>query len=144
MRSLRPLLGLLALWPLAAMPAAAQTASEFSEQILISFDKMGTGRCTIRATVTNSAPRAIERLEAIWYALGPDAETRLRQYAYDYMRIFGEDVGKWAASSVTLFTPEALRAAVENVVDAGADELFLVPTSADPDELARTNDALGL
>ena len=72
MRSLRPLLGLLALWPLAAMPAAAQTASEFSEQILISFDKMGTGRCTIRATVTNSAPRAIERLEAIWYALGPD------------------------------------------------------------------------
>jgi alkanesulfonate monooxygenase SsuD/methylene tetrahydromethanopterin reductase-like flavin-dependent oxidoreductase (luciferase family) len=81
---------------------------------------------------------------SFWYALGPDAEARLRQYAYDYMKIFGEDVGKWAASAVTLFTPEAVRAAVENVADAGADELFLVPTSAHPDELARTNDALGL
>jgi len=80
---------------------------------------------------------------SFWYALGPGAEDRLRQYAYDYMKIFGEDVGKWAASAVTLFTPEAVRDAVENVRSAGADELFLVPTTADPDELARTRDALG-
>lgn len=71
------MLALLALWPLGAAPASAQTASEFSEQILISFDKLGTDRCTIRAMVTNHAPRAIERLEAIWYALGADgAELR--------------------------------------------------------------------
>ena len=56
----------------------------------------------------------------------------------------GEDVGRWAASAVTLFTPEALRAAVDNVRAAGGDELFFVPTTADPDELARTRDALGI
>jgi alkanesulfonate monooxygenase SsuD/methylene tetrahydromethanopterin reductase-like flavin-dependent oxidoreductase (luciferase family) len=81
---------------------------------------------------------------SFWYALGPDAEERLRKYAYDYMLIFGEDVAKWAASAVTLFTPEAVRQAVENVRATGADELFFVPTTADPDELSRTRDALGI
>ena len=81
---------------------------------------------------------------SFWYALGPDAEDRLRRYTYEYMRIFGEDAGQWAASAATLFTPEALRAAVDNARRAGADELFLVPTTADPDELARTRDALGI
>lgn len=81
---------------------------------------------------------------SFWYALGPDAEDRLRSYAYSYMKIFGEDVGKWAASAVTLFTPQAVHEAVENVRDAGANELFLVPTTTDPDELTRTRDALGI
>ena len=34
--------------------------------------------------------------------------------------------------------------AVDNARDAGADEFFLVPSTSDPDELARTCDALGL
>jgi alkanesulfonate monooxygenase SsuD/methylene tetrahydromethanopterin reductase-like flavin-dependent oxidoreductase (luciferase family) len=81
---------------------------------------------------------------SIWYALGPDAEQRLRDYAYRYMRIFGEEIGQWAAQSVACFTPDALRAAVDNCRAAGADEFFLVPTTADPDELSRTRDALGI
>jgi alkanesulfonate monooxygenase SsuD/methylene tetrahydromethanopterin reductase-like flavin-dependent oxidoreductase (luciferase family) len=79
---------------------------------------------------------------SIWYALGPGAEDRLR--AYDYMRLFGDDVGKWAAENVTCFTPEALRAAIDNAREAGADEFFLVPTTVDPAELERTRDALGV
>lgn len=85
---------------------------------------------------------------SIWYALpgsgGGDAEARLRDYAHAYMRIMGEGVGEWAAGSVTCFTPDALRRAVDNARDAGADEFFLVPTTADPDELARTRDALDI
>jgi alkanesulfonate monooxygenase SsuD/methylene tetrahydromethanopterin reductase-like flavin-dependent oxidoreductase (luciferase family) len=81
---------------------------------------------------------------SIWYAIGDDAEVRLRDYARTYMKIMGEGVGDWAASAVTCFTPDALRRAVDNARDAGADELFLVPTTSDPDELVRTVDALGL
>jgi alkanesulfonate monooxygenase SsuD/methylene tetrahydromethanopterin reductase-like flavin-dependent oxidoreductase (luciferase family) len=81
---------------------------------------------------------------SIWYALGPGADDRLRDYAFDYMKIFGEPVGKWAAESVACSTPEALRRAVEHAAEAGADEYFLVPTTADADELARTRDALGI
>jgi alkanesulfonate monooxygenase SsuD/methylene tetrahydromethanopterin reductase-like flavin-dependent oxidoreductase (luciferase family) len=81
---------------------------------------------------------------SVWYALGPDAKERLSRYAYDYMRIFGEDVGRWAADNVTCSSPEALRTVLDNARDAGADEFFLVPTSADPAELHRTRDALGI
>jgi hypothetical protein len=86
---------------------------------------------------------APHRSSSIWYALGDDAEERLRGYAHRYMRIFGDDVAAWAAGAVTCFTPEALRAAVDAAAEAGADEFFLVPTTADPVELDRTVDALG-
>lgn len=81
---------------------------------------------------------------SIWYALGPDAEDRLRQYAYDYLKIFGEEAGQYGAQSVACFTPDALRRAVDSIRAAGANELFLVPTTADPAELDRTRDALGI
>jgi len=81
---------------------------------------------------------------SIWYALGPDAEDRLRTYAYDYLKIFGEDAGQYGAQSVACFTPEALRTAVDSIRAAGAHELFLVPTTGDPTELDRTRDALGI
>ena len=35
-------------------------------------------------------------------------------YAFDYMKIFGEGVGKFAAEAVACFTPDALRRAVDN------------------------------
>jgi len=106
---------------------------------------------TVRAAfdVIRAAWRDAQRTEephlstSIWYALGPDAEDRLRTYAYDYLRIFGEEAGQYGAQSVACFTPEALRRAVDNVRAAGAHELFLVPTTADPAELDRTLDALG-
>jgi len=81
---------------------------------------------------------------SLWYALGDGAEDRLRAYAYDYLKIFGEEAGQYGAQSVACFTPDALRRAVDNIAAAGADELFLVPTIVDPDELARTRDALGI
>ena len=48
------------------------------------------------------------------------------------------------ASSATCHTRDALRDAVTAAEDAGCDELFLVPTTNDVTELARTRDALGI
>ncbi len=79
---------------------------------------------------------------SIWYALGDGAEARLKDYAYNYMKVMGDGVGDWAAAAVTCCTPDALREAVAHARDAGADEFFLVPTTSDPGELARTRDAL--
>jgi alkanesulfonate monooxygenase SsuD/methylene tetrahydromethanopterin reductase-like flavin-dependent oxidoreductase (luciferase family) len=79
---------------------------------------------------------------SIWYALGDGAESRLRSYAYDYLKIFGEDAGRYGASGVACYSEDALRRAVDDVRAAGADELFLVPTTADPGELERTTAAL--
>jgi alkanesulfonate monooxygenase SsuD/methylene tetrahydromethanopterin reductase-like flavin-dependent oxidoreductase (luciferase family) len=80
---------------------------------------------------------------SIWYALGDDAETQLRSYAFDYLKIFGEEIAKGAASMATCAGADALRRSVASARDAGADEFLLVPTTADPDELQRTVDVLG-
>jgi alkanesulfonate monooxygenase SsuD/methylene tetrahydromethanopterin reductase-like flavin-dependent oxidoreductase (luciferase family) len=81
---------------------------------------------------------------SLWYALGDGAEQRLRAYAYDYLKIFGEGAGQFGAQSVACFSADALRRAVDHIRAAGADELFLVPTTVDPAELDRTRDALGI
>ncbi|MBM3660134.1 MAG: LLM class flavin-dependent oxidoreductase [Actinobacteria bacterium] len=81
---------------------------------------------------------------SLWYALGPDAEDRLRRYAYDYLKVFGEEAGQFGAQGVACFTPESLRKAVDSIRAAGAHELFLVPTTDEPAELDRTREALGI
>jgi alkanesulfonate monooxygenase SsuD/methylene tetrahydromethanopterin reductase-like flavin-dependent oxidoreductase (luciferase family) len=81
---------------------------------------------------------------SLWYALGDGAEARLRQYSFDYLRIFGDELAGAMASSATCHTPAALRDAVTAAEDAGCDEFFLVPTTNDVTELARTCDALGI
>jgi alkanesulfonate monooxygenase SsuD/methylene tetrahydromethanopterin reductase-like flavin-dependent oxidoreductase (luciferase family) len=81
---------------------------------------------------------------SLWYALGPDSEDQLRTYVYRYMKIFDEGYAEQLASTAPVHSPAALRDAVEAARDAGCDELFLVPTTADPVELARTRDALGI
>lgn len=81
---------------------------------------------------------------SLWYALGDDAAERLRRYGYDYMRIFGEEVGTMMADMLSTSTPEALRSAVATLESLGCDELFLVPTTTDVTELDRTRDALGI
>jgi alkanesulfonate monooxygenase SsuD/methylene tetrahydromethanopterin reductase-like flavin-dependent oxidoreductase (luciferase family) len=81
---------------------------------------------------------------SLWYALGPNAEEQLARYVYDYMRIFDATFARQLASSAAVHTPAALREAMAAAREAGCDEFFLVPTTADPAELDRTRDALGL
>ena len=81
---------------------------------------------------------------SIWYALGDGAQDRLAGYVYDYMRIFDDDMAKAMAQMVPTHTEEAVRQAADTLADLGCDELFMVPTTVDPDELDRTRDALGI
>jgi alkanesulfonate monooxygenase SsuD/methylene tetrahydromethanopterin reductase-like flavin-dependent oxidoreductase (luciferase family) len=81
---------------------------------------------------------------SLWYALGRDAEERLRHYVYTYLKIFDDGFARQAAATASCYTPQALQQTVKDAADAGCDEFFLVPTTADPTELGRTRDALGL
>jgi alkanesulfonate monooxygenase SsuD/methylene tetrahydromethanopterin reductase-like flavin-dependent oxidoreductase (luciferase family) len=80
---------------------------------------------------------------SVWFALGSDAQRQLGDYVFQYMKIFDEGFARSLAETAPVHTPEALRDAVAAAEAAGCDEFFLVPTSADPDELARTREALG-
>ena len=81
---------------------------------------------------------------SLWYALGDDAQQQLSQYIFDYMKIFDEGMARSLADGAPVHTAEALRDAVDTARGAGCDEFFLVPTTADPAELDRTRDALGI
>jgi hypothetical protein len=81
---------------------------------------------------------------SLWYALGDGAESRLHDYGYSYMKIFGDDLAEVMAGMLATNTPDALASAVATLDDLGCDELFLVPTTADVTELDRTRDALGI
>jgi len=80
---------------------------------------------------------------SLWYALGPGAKERLTAYIYNYMKIFDDGFARELASSAPVHSPSALREAMAAAADAGCDEFFLVPTTADPAELDRTREALG-
>jgi alkanesulfonate monooxygenase SsuD/methylene tetrahydromethanopterin reductase-like flavin-dependent oxidoreductase (luciferase family) len=96
----------------------------------------------VRATWRDvGAARAPRLVTGFWYALGAGAEERLRGYAFDYLRIFGARA-RAMADRCRVSSVERFRECVEAIAALGADELILVPTTADPAELDRTADVL--
>jgi hypothetical protein len=64
-------------------------------------------------------------------------------YVERYMKVFGKDAGKAVAPLCTTTSEAALKDAITAMEDAGADELILVPTSKDPDQIDRIADLIG-
>ena len=85
------------------------------------------------------APRLVT---GCWFALGPRARAQLDEYLGRYLAFLGPGVSAGVAPLVRATSPSALRQVVREVADAGADELCLVPTTADPEELDRVADAV--
>jgi alkanesulfonate monooxygenase SsuD/methylene tetrahydromethanopterin reductase-like flavin-dependent oxidoreductase (luciferase family) len=79
---------------------------------------------------------------SFWYALGPDAADHLDAYARRYLGVFGETAAAALAQRCRTAGETALREALAQARDAGADEVILVPTSTEPDQLTRTVDAI--
>jgi alkanesulfonate monooxygenase SsuD/methylene tetrahydromethanopterin reductase-like flavin-dependent oxidoreductase (luciferase family) len=81
---------------------------------------------------------------SVWFALGPDARDRLNEYIYRYLRIFDDGFARELAQAAPVHTATALKQTVDAAGEAGCDEFFLVPTTADPAELNRARDAIGI
>lgn len=75
------------------------------------------------------------RLGGFWFSLAPDAPARLHQYVYDYLAIAGPEIAQMMADMVTRNNPDAVREALDNMEAAGCEEVFLVPATADLEEL---------
>ncbi len=86
------------------------------------------------------APRLVT---SFWFALGPKAREQLDAYLARYLAFLGPGVPEKLAPTVTVTSARALRDAARQVAELGADELILVPTSADPEEVDRVADLLG-
>jgi alkanesulfonate monooxygenase SsuD/methylene tetrahydromethanopterin reductase-like flavin-dependent oxidoreductase (luciferase family) len=75
-----------------------------------------------------------------YFALGGDTAEVGSKYLLDYYAFTGPFAEKIAAANLT--TPQGVKEFVRGYEEAGCDELVLLPTVADPDQLDRLADVL--
>ena len=83
-------------------------------------------------------------ISGFWFALGDGARDQMAAHLGRYMNWLAP-AEREAAQRGAGFTGDAagLRDLLRRIEDLGADEVHLVPTSGDPDEVSRAADALG-
>ncbi|MBW2313452.1 MAG: LLM class flavin-dependent oxidoreductase [Deltaproteobacteria bacterium] len=79
-----------------------------------------------------------------WFSLGSDGREKMDAYVARYLNFMGPDAPKKIAPTVRCVDAATLRDATREMEDLGCDELVLVPTTLDPDEIDRVVDALSL
>lgn len=77
-----------------------------------------------------------------WFALGNDPDEQVASYLERYLAFMGADAGRALAPNIRAKSPAALRDALKMCEDLGADEVLLVPTTSDPDEIDRAADVI--
>ena len=78
-----------------------------------------------------------------WYALGPNARQQLDAYLDSYLNFMAPIARENVKQICMVTTPQALKDALKQAKDAGADDVLLVPTTSDPDDVHRVADVLG-
>jgi alkanesulfonate monooxygenase SsuD/methylene tetrahydromethanopterin reductase-like flavin-dependent oxidoreductase (luciferase family) len=83
------------------------------------------------------------RQTSFWFGLDAGASERVGDYAYRYLRIFGDDAAKAMAGLVRTTSAGVVRDTLRSLADAGCDEAILVATTADVAELDRAAALIG-
>lgn len=82
------------------------------------------------------------RMAGFWYSLADDADARLKQYVFDYMKIMGDDIARAVADTMTRSSADAVRSAIDAYAALDVDEIMFVPATADIEEVERLNELL--
>jgi alkanesulfonate monooxygenase SsuD/methylene tetrahydromethanopterin reductase-like flavin-dependent oxidoreductase (luciferase family) len=78
-----------------------------------------------------------------WYALGPRAREQLDAYLDRYLNFMAPMARENVKQICIATSRSALVDALREAKDAGADEVLLVPTTSDPDDVHRVADIVG-
>ena len=78
-----------------------------------------------------------------WYALGPNARSQLEAYLDRYLNFMAPLARESVKQICIATTPQALKEALRQAEDAGANDVLLVPTTSDPDDVHRVADIIG-
>jgi len=82
------------------------------------------------------------RLGGFWYTLADNGQQKLYDYVYEYLAIAGPEIATMMAKSVHRHTANAMKAALDNAEAAGCEEVFLVPATAELEEIDRLSELL--
>ena len=74
---------------------------------------------------------------SFWFGLGADAGEHVPEYAFRYLRIFGDEAARAMAGLVTATSAERVRTLLGELEGTGCDEVILVATNGDLDDLRR-------
>lgn len=99
-----------------------------------------TAREAWRAAERVTVPRLTT---SFWYALGARAREQLDEYLARYLAFMGADLACSLAGTVRSTSAAQLRETLRQLRDLGTDEVLLVPTTSDPDEVRRVADIVG-
>lgn len=77
------------------------------------------------------------RVAGFWYSLAEQARPALQEYVFNYLRILDPGFARGMADSMSRHTPDAVRAAIDDMREAGSEELFLVPATDSLAEVER-------
>ena len=83
------------------------------------------------------------RLGGCWYTLADDGQQKLYDYVYEYLAIAGDEIATMMAESVHRSSADSVAEALDNAEAAGAEELFMVPATADIVEVDRLSEIIG-
>ena len=100
-------------------------------------DQLGAQLERVHAAWQEKRSEAPERVAGFWYSLADDAPTRLREYAFKYLKIAGEDLARGVANSLTRSNPDAVRAALDDYEELGVEECLLNSATDDFAEIDR-------
>jgi len=107
------------------------------EEIAGCFD---AARAAWKAEARERPPKLVT---AFWYAVGATGREQLDHYLERYLNFMGQETAEQLIPLVTVDSAARLKDAIRMVADLGADELLLVPTTSDPDEVERVADLIG-
>lgn len=80
-----------------------------------------------------------KRATGFWFSLSPDEPAhKLKTYVYDYMKLTSEPMARAVADTMATSTPDAVRAALDGIEEAGCEECFLVPATLELAEIERS------
>jgi alkanesulfonate monooxygenase SsuD/methylene tetrahydromethanopterin reductase-like flavin-dependent oxidoreductase (luciferase family) len=108
-----------------------------ADEIRFAFD---TARTAWKEQGRERPPRLVT---GFWYALGDGARAQLDDYLRRYLNFMGPDLAAQLIPTVKTDSAARLKDAIRMSADLGTDELLLVPTTSDPDEVHRVADLVG-
>jgi alkanesulfonate monooxygenase SsuD/methylene tetrahydromethanopterin reductase-like flavin-dependent oxidoreductase (luciferase family) len=77
-----------------------------------------------------------------WFTLAENGQDKLYKYVYDYLEIAGKDIAEWMAGNQHRSNTDAVKEALDNLEEAGCEEMMLSPVTAELSEIDRLVDIL--
>ncbi len=136
------------LWAGSLFPQSIRRAARWADGICgfsfaPSMDEVGTAFEQARQAWAELGKPAPKLVTSFFYALGPNARAQLDEFLGRYLGFFGTEAAQQIAQLVQTSSAQALKDACRALADLGTDEVILVPTTKDPDEVHRVADLLG-